>query len=208
MAAIIPAPSRRSATIPGPRTVDSVGEAPLAVIQTLLALTTTLPALRLVRPLVSAEPGTQRSWFERLWRSLLALFLSTIITQIQIAVTSALIFGAGIYLYLLANPRAKATFDLQKFLNAQEGTEMIVRSFISTVFLVVTVLLDRPFLESFQELAEDMPVFRFVLLKRLALTRALIRVGATMILMGFSLLPLSALRLPLPAFNPSEAVLA
>src|SRR5260221_8963150 len=42
----------------------------------------------------------------------------------------------------------------------------------------------------------------------LRLVKSILRVASTMILMGLSLLPLSALLLSLPVVNPDEAVLA
>src|SRR5262249_3818981 len=162
--------------------------------------------LRLVRPLIS-NTGAPRSGFLRLIRAVLALLISGTVTVVQLIITMSLVAAGGLGLYFLLDPSARAVFDAQKFLSAIEGPYVLVRSLITTAFILVTVLLDRPFLDSFNDLDERLPFLRILLRIRIGLTKAIIRVGATMILMGLSLLPLSGLLLALPAANPSEAVL-
>lgn len=187
------------------RVVSFFVEAPLVVLQVLTALTVTLPALRLVRPFVCNGGG--RSWGSRLLRLGFAFGVSTVVTQIQLAITSLVMSAVVIGFYLALDSTARATFDLAKFFQSKEPSDLLVRGVIQTVVILLTVLLDRPFLDSFADLSDDFPTLRFVLQKRIGLTKAIIRVGTTMILMGLSLMPLSALLLALPAVNPGEAVL-
>src|SRR5262249_14343360 len=137
----------------------------------------------------------------------IAFAISGTITGIQLALTCALAFAGGLGLYFLLDPSAQASFDFKKFMTAIDGPYILVRSLINVAIILATVLCDRPFLDSFHELAEQAWVLRGLLRIRIGLTKAIIRVGATMILMGLSLLPLSGLLLALPAANPSEAVL-
>jgi ABC-type antimicrobial peptide transport system permease subunit len=78
-------------------------------------------------------------------------------------------------------------------------------------FLIQTVLLmlvDWPFYGSFSAIPERLGVFRQCLRARVALERRVTSLIGTMIVLGLSLLPLSALLVALPAVAPSEAVLA
>src|SRR5262245_40657332 len=206
MATTLPAPPPRPISRPARAPGSGIFGIPLAVIEVGLALTTTLPALRLVRPLLTDHSG-QRSGFVRLVRSAIAFIISGTITVLQLAVTNALAFAGGLGLYFLLDPSAKASFDLQRFLAARDGPDMLVRTLISVAVILATVLFDLPFLDSFFEIAEKAWVLRNLLRIRIGLTKAIIRVGSTMILMGLSLLPLSGLLLALPAVSPSEAVL-
>lgn len=173
---------------------------PTLVLNVILTLVLSLPALRLMRPLFST--GTKHSWAGRILRTFLVLVVGVLITQLQIFLTAFAVFTVAIGIYLAFDPSALAEFNLRAVLAL-----FIIRLVGTLGTIILTVMFDRPFLDSFSEIDEDLPGLRFVLQKRIGLTKAMISVGSTMILMGLSLMPLSALLLALPAVNPDEAVL-
>jgi ABC-type lipoprotein release transport system permease subunit len=163
--------------------------------------------LRLVRPLLLGDRANGRSRAAQFLRFIAGFVLATIVTQLQVLATAMFVSGIGIGLYLVLDSGARAQFDLNTFFTSKDISILLVRGLINIAIIITSVLLDRPFLDSFNEIPDWLPTLRFLLRLRLGLTRAIIRVGSTMILMGLSLLPLSALLLALPATNPSEAVL-
>jgi ABC-type lipoprotein release transport system permease subunit len=130
------------------------------------------------------------------------LIAGVLLTQAQIFLTAFAVFTVAIGMYLAFDPSALAEFNLRAVLALT-----FIRLVGTLGTIVLTVMFDRPFLDSFSEIDQDLPGLRFVLQRRIALTKAMISVGSTMILMGLSLMPLSALLLALPAVNPDEAVL-
>jgi hypothetical protein len=73
--------------------------------------------------------------------------------------------------------------------------------------LVVILVLDFLFYRSFPRLPDRLGVFDRCLKRRVTFGRALWRLIGTLFVIGFSLLPLAALLVALPAVAPSEAVL-
>src|SRR5260370_25386742 len=96
MSTTIPSAPLGRVAQPRARRDSGITAVPLAIIEVMLALGTTLPALRLVRPLViPAANGVQRSGFNRLMPRLLALIIGCTITAIQLGVTNALSLCVG-----------------------------------------------------------------------------------------------------------------
>src|SRR5260221_5332806 len=124
----------------------------------------------------------------------------------QLFLTFAALFALTTGGYFLANPAAFSVSDPQALVSLLLAI-VIIQVIVSVAFVIVTVLLDRPFFDSFSNIDDDLPTLRFVLRLRISMAKALLNIGSTMILMGFSLLPLSVLLLAIPAVNPSEAVL-
>ncbi len=73
--------------------------------------------------------------------------------------------------------------------------------------LLMTMPTDWLFWRAFRELPEELEPFQGAVRTRIAFQRAVVRLIGTLFVIGFSLLPLSALLVALPAVSPSEAVL-
>src|SRR5438128_1401348 len=116
----------------------------LSVLQVLLALTTTLPGLRLVRGLlISREP---RSWFARLIRLSFACVVASVVTLVQLGITFSAVGGLVIGAYLVLNPEMRSTFNAQKFFQSKDPANQMWGGIIQSIAIFLTVLLDRPFL--------------------------------------------------------------
>src|SRR5690242_13207316 len=122
----------------------------LSLLQVLLSLTTTLPALRLVRGLL--KPGPQpRSWFTRLVRLSLAYALASVVTLVQLGLTLYAVGAIVVAAYLILHPEMKSSFDAQKFFKSKDPSNQMWGGIIQLISIFLTVLLDRPFLGSFGE---------------------------------------------------------
>src|SRR5262245_60542943 len=150
----------------------------LTILELLLALTTTLPALRAVRRLLTPGDGS-RSWCARLVRLSVAYAAAGTITLIQLGITHAAVTGLVLGAYLLLSPEVRATFDAQKFFKSKDPSNQMVMGIMNSITIFLTVLLDRPFLGSFAEISGQFSVMRYLLRVRLTLTRTIIRIGST-----------------------------
>src|SRR5262245_49559513 len=86
------APAARSASAPFAVAMRFIGETPLAFLQLLIALTLTLPALRLLRPLICDAPPSSnkgsRPWVVRFVSSVAVLICGGLVSVFQLLATA------------------------------------------------------------------------------------------------------------------------
>lgn len=190
------------------RILDQLAGIPAFIVETAIAWGLTFPALFAVRrwlmSQVAATDTPSKISFPRLF---LALAVGTALTLTQLVGMLLVVGFLVIFLYLLLNPSVRETFDPETFFASQESSARFVSNIIFICFAVAVVMIDRLTMDRLDLQRISFPTLRSMLLRRTAITRSLVRVGNTMILMGLSLLPLSSLLLALPAVNPSETVL-
>src|SRR5262245_38758579 len=94
-----------TATNLGRRLLRLAPAVPLALLEVPLALTTTLPGLRAARWLIADRSGPT-SWFARLLRLALALYIASTITLVQLVASGILVTGIVLNVYFLLDPSA------------------------------------------------------------------------------------------------------
>jgi ABC-type lipoprotein release transport system permease subunit len=168
-----------------------------ALVQWFAGLLVPLLLLRLVRPVVSPRrPGTRGSFLRPL----------------------VLFVFAGLWFFLLAN--TAATFALKGFPPFDHPPKLtpptiwtvggaIFRAMIGVLQTQsVVLMLDWLFFRSFPNVPAGLRVFDRALKRRISFERGIFSLIGTLFVIGFSLLPLTALLAALPAVSPSEAVLS
>src|SRR5258707_4539615 len=103
-----------------------------SVIETLLALTCTLPGLRIVRPLISSP----QSGVAGVIRRIAAWFVASAITAVQTIPIVAGAFVGGLHLYFVLVPDARDGFDPEKFFTSEDPGPTIVRTAILSVIII------------------------------------------------------------------------
>jgi ABC-type antimicrobial peptide transport system permease subunit len=191
------------------RAAKNIGNIPNNLIEILLAFTLSLPAIWFLRrwlvPATTVQSPARRG--QQFIRSAVVFALGLGVTLVQVVITITIVGVIVVGTYLLLNPSIREAFDVSNFFASNETSAKIVSSMILVGLAVALVMADRLIMDRLDTQHLEFPLFRALLLRRLSITRNLVRVGNTMILMGLSLLPLSSLLVALPTVNPSEAVL-
>jgi ABC-type lipoprotein release transport system permease subunit len=190
------------------RMILNLQELPAVLLELITAFGLTLPALWMTRPWLMRRPEEKEGKGGRKYvRLMTVLFVGSAITTLQMCLALVVVAAIVTGTYLLLDPSARETFDPSLFFASDATSTKVVLSMIIVGFLVSLVIADRFTMDRIDLQQVRFAVLRSLLMRRIALTRSLVRVGNTMILMGMSLLPLSSLLLALPAVNPGEAVL-
>lgn len=190
------------------RILNYLLQIPSFLAESIIAWTLTLPAIWATwRWLTAPHNGLATSGSSRLLRLLGVMVIGSLLTLLQLAGLLLAVGFVVIGTYLLLNPSILETFDLSRLFTSLQALPPFVSGMVFVGLAVVVVAIDRWTMDRIEVQLVSFPTLRTMLTRRLAITRSLIRVGNTMILMGLSLLPISSLLLALPAANPSETVL-
>jgi ABC-type lipoprotein release transport system permease subunit len=174
----------------------------MALAQTVVGLLVPLPILRLIRGRFSG-PRAGRGL-----TPVVIVFLAAVWVLLFAAQAAAFAF-LGFPTYGDGPPKFEnpPKFDV---INVQTAFGFFFRGLMGVIQLLIqtTLLTDWLFWRSFPDVPDRLRPFRQGLRTRVALQRGFYRFVGTLFVIGFSLLPLTALLAALPAAAPDEAVLS